>query len=113
MLPANAPAALVGGNNQTNNSFSDRHSIVSGTAPNVHDPSDVDFLSINGGGGAPSEAGSLFENTPNISAAADKKRALAAAYDDLFKIIKGKSDRRNTLVPHAAPPVDILHEETT
>lgn len=57
------PKASVGGhNNMTNNSFSDRLSIVSGTAPGVQEPSDVDFLSLNGGG-PPSEAGSLFDTT--------------------------------------------------
>ena len=57
---------------------------MSGTAPGVQDPSEVDFLSINGGGGAPSEAGSLFENTPNNTVAGDNKRELELAYKDLY-----------------------------
>ena len=84
MLPTNAPLASAGGNNHTNNSFSDKHSIVSGTAPGVQEPSDVDFLSINGGGCAPSDAGSLFENTPNHTVASDNKRELELAYKDLY-----------------------------
>jgi len=44
--------------------------MVSGTAPGAHEPSDVDYFSMNGGG-APSEAGSLFDTTQNNAQASD------------------------------------------
>ena len=56
MLP---PVSIAGGcNNLTsNNSFSDRHSMISGK-----EHSEIDFLSMIGGGPA-SEAGSLQDTT--------------------------------------------------
>lgn len=55
--------------------------MVSGTAY-VQDPSDMELLSMCGGGPA-SEAGSLFDTTQNNAAASDERRELEAAYKDL------------------------------
>lgn len=91
MLPnnsANKPAMSAGGggagNNYTANSFSDRHSMVSGTALCNQEPSDVEMLSQGAAGGPPSEAGSLFDTQQNNSGAAvDERRELELAYKDL------------------------------
>lgn len=87
MLPAVVkPAVSAGGgcNNQTANSnVSDRHSMVSGTAPFHVEPSDMEVLSLGAAGGAQSEAGSLFEPAPNDAAAEDDYRRLKIAYDEL------------------------------
>lgn len=82
MLPAqNKHAISGGGNNHTNNSFSDKHSMVSGTAPGNLEPSEIEFLSM---GGPPSEAGSLFDTSLNAAVACDERRELELAYKDLY-----------------------------
>ena len=75
-------------NNLTANSFSDRHSFVSGTAPFHQEPSDVEFLSIGFGGGPPSEGGSFFDTSLN---AQDERRELELAYKDLYNQVHGKA----------------------
>ena len=82
MLPAMNATSAGGGNNLTNNSFSERHSMVSGTALLQHEPSDMELMSL---GGPPSEAGSLFDTTLNNAAACDERRELEDAFKDLYQ----------------------------